>query len=43
MFNYDHLFTKKEHLDLLKDVDLKRMIVNAVKDNFVNTTTLNQL
>ena len=40
MFNYDHLFTKKEHLDLLKDVDLKRVIVNAVKDNFVNTEQL---
>ena len=40
MFNYNNLSTKKEHLDLLKDVDLKRNICNAVKDNFVNTEQL---
>ncbi len=40
MFNYDHLFTKKEHLDLLKDVDLKHSICNAVKDNFVTVEKL---
>jgi hypothetical protein len=40
MFNYDNLFTKKEHLELLKDVDLKRMIVNAIKDKFVTVDKL---
>ena len=40
MFNYDNLSTKKEHLDLLKDVDLKRMIVTAIKDKFVTVEKL---